>query len=52
MQIGDVHGVHFTTSQAIGQEVFQDIETFYNTIRQLSTFGYIGPETFEAGSVA
>ena len=52
MKIEAVHGERFTTRQAIRQDVFEYIETFYNTIRQHSTLGYISPETFEARSVA
>ena len=52
MKIEAVHGERFTTRHAIRQEVFEYIETFYNTIRQHSTLGYISPETFEARSVA
>ncbi len=51
MKIEAVHGERFTTRQAIRQEIFEYIETFYNTIRQHSTLGYISPETFEARSV-
>lgn len=39
MKIEAVHGERFTTRQAIRQEVFEYIETFYNTIRQHSTLG-------------
>lgn len=52
MKIEAVHGERFTTRQAIRQEVFEYIETFYNTTRQHSTLGYISPENFEARSVA
>jgi hypothetical protein len=52
MKIEAVHGERFTTRQATRQEVFEYIETFYNTIRQHSTLGCISPETFEARSVA
>ena len=50
--IETIYGERFATRQSIRQEVFEYIETFYNTIRQHSTLGYISPEAFEAAAVA
>lgn len=52
MKIETIYGERFATRQSIRQEVFEYIETFYNTIRQHSTLGYISPEAFEAAAVA
>ncbi|NKC15858.1 MAG: IS3 family transposase [Gammaproteobacteria bacterium] len=40
------------TREAIKQEVFEYIETFYNSTRLHSYLGYISPTTFEARAVA
>ena len=52
MKIETIYGERFPTRQSIRQEVFEYIETFYNTTRQHSTLGYISPEAFEAALVA
>ena len=51
MKIEAIYGERFPTRHSIRQEVFEYIETFYNTIRQHSTLGYISPEKFEAAAV-
>jgi len=52
MKIEAIYGERFPTRRSIQQEVFEYIETFYNTIRQHSTLGYISPDAFEAAAVA
>lgn len=52
MKIEAIYGEQFPTRHSIRQEVFEYIETFYNTIRQHSTLGYISPAAFEATAVA
>ena len=52
IKIEAIYGERFPTRQSIRQEVFEYIETFYNTTRQHSTLGYISPEAFEAANVA
>ena len=52
MKIEAIYGERFPTRHSIRQEVFEYIETFYNTVRQHSTLGYISPEAFEATAVA
>ena len=52
MKIEAIYGERFPTRHSIRQEVFEYIETFYNTVRQHSTLGYISPAAFEATAVA
>ena len=46
------HGVRYETRSHMRQEVFQFIETYYNTIRRHSTLGYVSPAEFEMLNVA
>ena len=52
IKIEAIYGERFPTRHSVRQEVFEYIETFYNTVRQHSTLGYISPEAFEATAVA
>lgn len=48
LKIETIHGEQFPTRKDVRQEVFEYIETFYNTTRQHSALGYVSPEAFEA----
>ena len=52
LKIETIYDTRFTTRQSIRQEVFDYVETFYNTTRLHSTLGYISPMAFEAAAVA
>ena len=52
LTIEAIYGNRYSTRQAVRQEVFEYIETFYNTIRLHSTLGYVSPMAFEAAAVA
>ena len=47
-----IHGERFATRHKLRQEVFEYIETDYNTTRRHSALGYISPAAFEALNVA
>lgn len=46
------HGVRYETRSHMRQEVFEFIETYYNTVRRHSTIGYVSPAEFETLKVA
>lgn len=46
------HGVRYLTRIQLKQEVFEYIETYYNTVRRHSALNYVAPVTFEAMNVA
>ena len=46
------HGVRYESREQLCAEVFEYIETYYNTIRRHSTIGYISPTAFEQLEVA
>ena len=46
------HGVRYESREQLRREVFEYIETYYNTVRRHSTIGYISPAAFEALEVA
>ena len=46
------HGVRYQSREELRAEVFEYIETYYNTIRRHSTLGYVSPAAFEARNVA
>jgi transposase InsO family protein len=48
MKIETIHGDRYLSRHDVRQEVFEYIETFYNTTRQHSTLGYVSPAAFEA----
>jgi len=52
LKIETIYGQRVTTRQSVRHEVFDYIETFYNTTRLHSTLGYTSPVAFEAAAVA
>lgn len=52
MKIEAIYGNRYPTRQSVRQEVFEYIETFYNTIRLHSSIGYVSPLQFEMAAVA
>ena len=52
LKIEAIYGNQYPTRDSIRREVFEYIETFYNTIRLHSSLGYISPSQFELTAVA
>jgi len=52
LKIEATYGNRYPTRQSIRQEVFEYIETFYNTTRLHSSLGYVSPTQFEMAAVA
>ena len=52
MKIEAIYGNRYPTRQSVRQEVFEYIETFYNTTRLHSSLGYVSPSQFEMAAVA
>ena len=46
------HGVRYPTREHARREVFEYIETYYNTIRRHSTLAHLSPAAFELQNVA
>jgi putative transposase len=46
------HGERYATREILRREIFQYIETYFNTVRRHSALGYISPVTFELQHVA
>ena len=52
LKIEAIYGNRYRTRNHIRQEVFEYIETFYNTTRLHSSLGYVSPSQFERAAVA
>lgn len=52
LKVEAIHGIRFTTRNAIRREVFEYIEVDYNRTRRHSANGFISPAAFEALKVA
>ncbi len=47
-----IHGNRHTTRERLRHEIFQYIETYYNTVRRHSALDYVRPTSFEQHKVA
>jgi putative transposase len=52
LKIEAIYGNRYVTRESVRQEVFEYIETFYNTTRLHSFLGYVSPSQFEMDAVA
>lgn len=52
LKIEAIYGHRYPTRDSVRQEVFEYIETFYNTTRLHSSLGYVSPSQFEMAAVA
>lgn len=52
LKIEAIYGNRYPTRESVRQEVFEYIETFYNTTRLHSYLGYVSPSQFEMAAVA
>lgn len=52
LKVEFTHGSRYPTRAQLRHEVFEYIETYYNSIRRHSALGYISPATFEKVNVA
>ena len=52
LKLEAIYGHRYPTSDSVRQEVFEYIETFYNTTRLHSSLGYVSPSQFELAAVA
>jgi len=52
LKVEAIYGNRYPTRDSVRQEVFEYIETFYNTTRLHSFLGYVSPSQFEMAAVA
>ena len=52
LKIEAIYGNRYPSRESVRQEVFEYIETFYNTTRLHSSLGYVSPSQFEMAAVA